>query len=253
MNSIYLKALAAFIILIITVLAGIWPFLRKKNDYVAQTLDFPRGEALASGIFLGAGMLHLLPSASTQFSAQGYQYPLAFLYAMAMFLLLLLLEHTSVSLQKHSQYFKGIMSLLATIMLSIHALFEGMVVGVSTNIAIIMGILVAILAHKGVVSFALAVTLNSSQLNFIKRSSAFAIFALMTPIGIWGGSWLITQITPSSLLTPVLNSLAAGTFLYIGSLHGLGRASLIKYCCNMPEFSIMLLGFTLMAILAIWT
>ena len=60
-----------------------------------------------------------------------------------MFLLLLLLEHSSISLQHSYQNLKGLISWLATIMLSIHALFEGVAVGVSTETATIIGILIA--------------------------------------------------------------------------------------------------------------
>lgn len=74
----------------------------------------------------------------------------------------------------------------------------------------------------------------------------------MTPSGIFAGDWILSYSQTNSLLTPVFSSLAAGTFIYIGTLHGLDRASLIKHCCNMREFFFMLLGFTLMAIVAIW-
>ena len=75
----------------------------------------------------------------------------------------------------------------------------------------------------------------------------------MTPVGIFGGDWLLATTQHDSLLTPIFSSLAAGTFLYIGTLHGLERASLIRHCCNMKEFFFMLAGFMVMAIVAIWT
>ena len=75
----------------------------------------------------------------------------------------------------------------------------------------------------------------------------------MTPLGIVLGD-LVNQATDSyHLLTPIFSALAAGTFLYIGTLHGLRRATMIERCCNMREFSFMILGFAIMAVVAIWT
>jgi zinc transporter ZupT len=250
------KMIAAFIILLITIISGLWPFIKKKNSNLSSTAnagDFTIGESFASGVFLGAGLLHMLPDATNAFIKAGYHYPLSFLIAASIFLLLLLLEHISVSLQHHTNSLVSSLVLLTTVMLSIHALLEGTAVGISADFVTTLIIFVAIIAHKGAASFALSINLNKSNLNFQGRFLAFAFFALMTPLGIFAGDWISLGSHQNILLTPIFSSLAAGTFLYIGTLHGLDRASLIKNCCNMREFFIMLLGFIIMAIVAIWT
>ena len=72
----------------------------------------------------------------------------------------------------------------------------------------------------------------------------------MTPVGIYLGSEALF-VGHSSLLVPIFNSLAAGTFLYIGILHGLERESEAS-SHNVKEFAIMFLGFMIMAIIAVW-
>lgn len=253
MNLTAFKLFIALTILIATILGGIWPFLKKQRQQTTQELDFPIGESLASGIFFGAGLLHMLPDAVTDFSAADYHYPWPFLIAALSFLLLLLLEHISVTLQHHAHQVLSSIALLTLTMLSIHSLLEGAAVGVSNTFAETIIIFIAIIAHKSAASFALATHLTRSKLNTYSALLAFCFFALMTPIGIFVGDNVLHTTEAHSLLAPIFSSLAAGTFLYIGTLHGLGRASLIRHCCNMREFIFMTLGFSLMAIVGIWT
>ena len=46
---------------------------------------------------------------------------------------------------------------------------------------------------------------------------------------------------------------SAGTFLYLGTLHGLSRAVMVQQCCNLKQYTFVIIGFSLMAIVAIWT
>lgn len=249
------KVVLAIIVLLVAVIGGLWPFLRKAHYLAGNALtelEFPIGESVASGIFLGAGLLHMLPDAAQDFTRAGYDYPFTFLIAGISFLLLLSLEHISVSLKHRSTHLSSI-ALLTVVILSIHSLLEGAAVGLAASFATTLIIFIAIIAHKGAASFALSINLNRSQLSLTNRIIAFSIFALMTPIGIFGGDWFLAITQHNTLLTPIFTSLAAGTFLYIGTLHGLEHASLIRHCCNMKGFFFMLAGFIVMAIVAIWT
>jgi len=49
-----------------------------------------------------------------------------------------------------------------------------------------------------------------------------------------------------------VSALAAGTFLYLGTLHGLENATLVKPCCDLKRFYFVILGFGVMAVVAIW-
>jgi zinc transporter ZupT len=247
----HVKLLMAIAIFLIAIIAGIWPFKKKHQDHTH--LDFPAGEAIACGVFLGAGLIHMLGDSAQGFIDAGYHYPFAFLIAGASFLFLLLLEHVGNELQEHHKGAGKGMALLATLMLSLHSLFEGAAVGISASLVTASVLAFAIIAHKWAASFSLSLQINKSHLSLTAGLSCFLIFAIMTPLGIVLGD-LVNQATDSyHLLTPIFSALAAGTFLYIGTLHGLRRATMIERCCNMREFSFMILGFAIMAVVAIWT
>jgi zinc transporter ZupT len=108
----------------------------------------------------------------------------------------------------------------------------------------------AIITHKWAESFAIAIQLNKSTLTPRKSLIFFLIFAFMTPLGIWIG-WLFEhQVTTSSLIDPILMAISAGTFLYLGTLHGLERCVMVERCCNLSDFSFVIIGFLLMAAVA---
>lgn len=247
---IHFKLWVAFFIFLIAIVAGYLPFKKKHSN---KHFDFPAGEALACGVFLGAGLIHMLGDAAQDFSALGCTYPFAFLIAGSSFLFLLWLEHIGNDMQEHHSNKVKSIALLATLMLSIHSLLEGAAVGVSSNLITAVILSLAIFAHKWAASFSLALQISKSTFKFSTGILLFSIFAIMTPVGILLGS-LVNQSTGSHpLLAPIFSALAAGTFLYIGTLHGLRRATMIERCCNMREYGFMLLGFALMAVVAIWT
>src|SRR4051812_31729197 len=101
MNLLHFKLLSAVLIFVMTILAGFIPFKRRSKSLEGH--DFPIGEALACGVFLGAGLIHMLGDASQEFSGLGYHYPFAFLLAGCCFLFLLLLEHIGTELNHHRQ------------------------------------------------------------------------------------------------------------------------------------------------------
>jgi hypothetical protein len=76
---------------------------------------------------------------------------------------------------------------------------------------------------------------------------------LMTPLGIYLG-WYFGHGTESkSIFAPILIAASAGTFLYLGTLHGLERCVMVKRCCNLRDFSFVIIGFFLMASVAAYT
>lgn len=250
------KSSAVFVIFVISVVGGIWPFIKifqhKNLERALEKFDFPPGEFFASGVFLGAGLLHLLPDAAKQFAAAGYTYPIAFLIAACGFLLFLAIEQVSLFLQNNNNVLALSLAIVTTFMLSFHALLEGTAVGVTRDFSTGFVIFLAIITHKGAESFSLALHLRRSALHTVTTLVLFGVFILMTPLGIIMGSWLSEIGNAYALLSAVLSSLAAGTFLYIGTLHGLEHACLIRHRGNLIGFVSLLLGFTLMAVVAVW-
>jgi zinc transporter ZupT len=245
-----IKIISLLLILSITLVAGFYPFFKKLKT--KQSHAFPIGESLAAGVFLGAGLIHMLGDAAQDFDHLHFDYPIAFLLAGTTFLLLLLLEHIGREMYKKRGASNGF-AILATLMLSIHSFLAGAALGLSGSFSVVILILLAILAHKWAASFALSVQINKSQLNFKAGAALFAIFSLMVPLGILCGASATHALANYPLIAPIFSSLAAGTFLYLGTLHGLERAVLVKKCCNLKQYSFVMLGFIIMAVVAIWT
>lgn len=211
-----------------------------------------RGEAVAAGVFLGAGLVHMLGDAAGDFSAAGANYPWPFLLCGSVVLVLLLLEHLG-SAAGGTSGGGASLALIATAMLSIHSFLAGAALGTSGTGVVAVVIFLAIMAHKWAASFALAVTLARSPLARPARFGAFVVFVAFLPLGVASGAIAARWDAADPLIAPTLKALAAGTFLYLGTLHGLANGTLVARCCDLEEFSAVVFGFALMAILAIWT
>jgi hypothetical protein len=249
MSLFELKLLSIIAIFVMTILAGIIPFRHRLQSLKGH--EFPIGEALACGVFLGAGLIHMLGDAEQGFMQAGIHYPLASVLCGSVFLGLLLLEHIGTELNHHRSHNSPAIAVLAVVMLSIHAILAGTALGLSQDLASMLIVLLAILAHKWAESFSLSVQINKTNLQFGPSVVMFGLFAIMTPIGILLGNEIMSLSGFHPLLVPVFSALAAGTFLYIGTLHGLTRAAMIQ-CCNLKHFSFLVLGFVLMAAVSIW-
>lgn len=261
-----LKLIFAFAIVITILIAGWLPF-KKRQQSPDHTHDFMIGETLATGVFLGAALLHMLPEANALFTQLGYGYPYAFLIAGVVFLFFLWFEHlgsilytttetcsesahtpSKTSPQNHPAF-----AILAFFMLSIHSLILGTALGINHNTSIVIMLFLAIITHKWAESFAIAVQLNKSTLSLRCTFILFLIFASMTPLGIWIGWYFQQGMESVSIINPVLIAASAGTFLYLGTLHGLEQCVMVKRCCNLLDFSYVIVGFLLMAMVAAYT
>jgi len=211
------------------------------------------GEAFAAGVFLGAGLIHMLGDAAGDYTAAGVDYPAPEVIAGGMILLLLWLEH--LGSRQHEGPVRGTASIaiLATAMLSLHSVLAGAAFGAMADSANGLIVFVAILAHKWAAAFALAVKLRSADMARTTGIICFAVFVLLFPIGVAFGDFASGLEGAHALLAPTLVSLAAGTFLYLGTLHGLSNGTLVARCCNAAEFVLVVAGFALMAVVAIWT
>jgi solute carrier family 39 (zinc transporter), member 1/2/3 len=244
-----LKYTIAFIILISTFIASWIPLRRQLNN--GPSREFPLLEALASGIFLGAGLIHMLADANNDFIKLNIHYPVAFLLAGLVFLLLLYLEHLGKEIHHHKKKEGTSWVVLLVIILSIHSLLAGTALGLSLSTSTTIMVTIAIIAHKWAASFALAVEINKSSMSLRNGIKLFILFALMTPLGIFFGNYLNFMHPDANLWQAIFMALASGTFLYIGTLHGLTRAVMINRCCNAKEFSLVILGFVIMAVVAL--
>ncbi|MGQ3888054.1 ZIP family metal transporter [Legionella sp. CNM-1927-20] len=246
-----LKLIFGLAIVAVILLAGWYPF-KKRARYSEEHIDFPIGETLSTGIFLGAGLLHMLPDADHLFNEFGYHYPFAYIITGIVFLFFLWFEHLGKELYHHQAVNHPAFAILAWAMLSIHSLMLGAALGLNSSNSLIIMLFLAIITHKWAESFAIAVQLNKSSLNMAKRLFFFLSFSLMTPIGIFVGWYFGRGVETHSLFDPILIAASAGTFLYLGTLHGLEKCVMVERCCNLRYFSFVIIGFLLMASVAIY-
>lgn len=243
-----LKLFFALSISLTILMAGWYPF--KKRLLRGEHVDFPLGETLATGVFLGAALLHMLPESNSLFAEMHYQYPIAYLITGVVFLLFLWFEHLGKELYHHKESTHPAFAILAWFMLSIHSLVVGAALGFSNQYPMMIMLYLAIITHKWAESFAIAIQLNKSSLNPMRSLMLFLLFMLMTPLGIYLGWYFGHGLEAKSIFAPILIASSAGTFLYLGTLHGLERCVMVERCCNLRDFSFVIIGFLLMASVA---
>lgn len=248
----HLNLFFAVIALSIILIAGYFPF---KQRLTTEThAEFHIGETLATGVFLGAALLHMLPEAQTGFINLNYHYPLGLLITGITFLLFLWFEHLGEVLYHNHNHraTHPAFAIVAWMMLSLHSLVLGTALGLSQEYSVQIMLFFAIVAHKWAESFAIAVQLNKSTLSPKIAILLFLSFALMTPLGIGIGYYFGQDASTHSLIDPILMAISAGTFLYLGTLHGLERCVMVQRCCNLRDFSFVIIGFLLMAAVAVY-
>lgn len=256
MSLLIFKLLAALIILLTSLLAGIGPLRRSNANPESYLLEL--GEALGGGIFLGIAFFHMLPDAQADLQ-QVYgnlSYPYANLLCVLGFVILLFLEKVILHIgDPHAPTKRQtLIPYILPIVLTVHALTEGAALGINRTVADAVVIFIAIIVHKGSESFALATNLGRSHLPLKRSMMIFLLWALMSPFGVLVGSILANHLqSREGLVTAaVFNALAAGTFIYIATLHKTTHLCRSKHTDHFVEFLLLLLGLVLMAVVEIW-
>lgn len=192
------------------------------------------GNAFAAGVFLAAGLVHMLPDADGLWTSLGWRYPMAFALAAAAFLFMLLVEHVLLPERAHeevhapsSERFARIADLhhdtlavyAVLTALSIHSLLAGLALGAQPDLSRALVIFLAIIAHKSAAGFALGVSLARSRVSATQAWGLVAIFASATPIGGLIGALLDEAVEGrhASMLEAGFLSVAAGTFVYVAT------------------------------------
>lgn len=147
---------------------------------------------------------------------------------------------------------KPLLAFAVFIALSFHSLMEGIGIGASGRQA--WDILVAILAHKSLAAFALALELLHHGVPRQRFLLSIGIFSIMTPLGIQLG-WLMTgfsQASGDSAASGICTALAGGTFLFVAVMEIIpeelqNRKHLVAKCCALAS------GFVVMDVLSMWT
>lgn len=254
MSLLIYKLIAGIIIFIVTVIAVVYPVRVHAHSAHNHFLDF--GDAFASGVFLGAALFHMLPESAANFQAllPHVHYPLPALLCAAGFLILLFLERLTVTTAKNKNHHKITIPYVLGIVIIIHSLIEGAVLGINTDLATAFLIFLAIVAHKGSEGFALSITLARSELSSTVLIILLGIFALTTPFGIALGTTIETslQARQGQFFTAGFSAFAAGTFLYMSTLHHISHHQRMHEAESLQEYVCLLLGVIVMGVIALW-
>ncbi|XP_048881180.1 zinc transporter ZIP1-like isoform X2 [Brienomyrus brachyistius] len=282
-SGLEIKLVSLFVLLFMTLVSGCSALCIIRGRGRCNTHPETRCKVLslascfAGGVFLATCLLDLVPdylvAINKAFSNLGItlQFPLPeFILAMGFFLVLVMEQivlvfrdktggftgerdepdrirhpsregvHLHVDFNSHS----AIRSFILVFSLSLHSVFEGLAVGLQQDKQQILEICLALLLHKSVISFSLALKLTQGHLRQAAVAGCLLLFSAMSPLGIGLGIALTeTQSTPQhQLARSTLDGLAAGTFIYITFMeilpHELGSSQ-----NRVPKLALLLTGF----------
>ncbi|MEK9661902.1 MAG: ZIP family metal transporter, partial [Alphaproteobacteria bacterium] len=216
--------------------------------------------AFAGGVFLGAGLLHLMADSEAAFRAAmpHVDFPVVTLLAGLEFLGILLLDKVCFGKNHHdADAFSGhgsVYPFVLMVALSLHSVITGIAFGLEDHAIVATAILIAVLAHKSTAAMAIAVSFGRANLTSARRQALLFVFYWTTPLGVVIGTTIGgAQEGPDEVLTEaVFDGLAGGTFLYVAIINILSEEfSAASRRANL--FSSTVVGFLMMAALAIWS
>lgn len=251
MSLIELKWLASGLIAALTLCAGVASLLLSHHYPRLRRL----GDAMAHGVFIGVAIFHLVPAALHNIHRSTISaYTIVFMIiVLSIFFLVVLTRFLEQFSTHHS---KVTQAMILTLILSIHAFITGATLGIADTKTIASIVLIAILAHKVFETFALTVSLK----RFLQRLgwiiSTLIIFTCITPAGIFTGSYVHEHLSSASgmIATAYFNAIAAGTFLYIGSVHAQHKPDHVSFDTyhRYTQIIATFLGIAVMAVLSFW-
>jgi solute carrier family 39 (zinc transporter), member 1/2/3 len=255
MHILWLQLFYVLAIFAVGVIGGRAP--GRKSGAKGGDATMALGEAFSGGVFLGAGLLHLLPDSIDNFSkfTGDIDFPFASLVAGIGLLLILLFD---LAARQHSadgdkEVRPDQAPILLFLVLSIHSIIAGAALGLEAAGVASMAIFIAILAHKGSAGFALGLALVKGGVNEARRNRTILLFAVMTPLGVGLGTFLASAFRGEAdiVFEAFFDALAAGTFLYITAFDILPKA-MQSGNSHWVQWVMATIGFAMMALIAIW-
>uniref|UniRef100_A0A7S0AEQ8 Uncharacterized protein n=1 Tax=Pyrodinium bahamense TaxID=73915 RepID=A0A7S0AEQ8_9DINO len=137
--------------------------------------------------------------------------------------------------------------------LCFHSVMEGLGMGSAQGGGLLLPVVLAILAHKGLAAFALGCSLTQSDLPAWKYWTFVSVFASGTPIGCFIGmlSTRVGTAATQGTVSGVCIALSSGTFLQVSSMEMLPRA-LAEERHTLLASCGLAAGFLAMSALAVW-
>ena len=251
-----LKLVAAVLIFCAGLAGGLLAIRLGKTSYRETATHL--ANAFAGGVFLGAGLLHMLTDARAKFDEfwPSLDFPLVALIAGFGFLIMLLLDKVLLRFGHHaSENFESgrIYPYVLMLALSVHSVIAGVALGLEDEYIVAATIFIAILAHKATASMALAISFVRGKLTAPRRTRLLLLFYLMTPLGLLIGSTgaHFLEGNDEAMIEGIFDATAAGTFLYIAVFNILTEEFQVAGN-RFVLFAMTFIGFAFMALLAVW-
>jgi solute carrier family 39 (zinc transporter), member 1/2/3 len=257
MSIVIFKTIMAVLIIGTALAGGYLAFKIKESS--RSTLYFSLGNTFAAGIFLGAGLIHMLPDATEGFNAVlNSNFPFAAFVASLGFLLILFIEKVMVGGENHlftseNATKDASSSYVLILILSIHSIIVGVAFGTEELMKQSIVIAIAVLAHKGSAAFALGVSMLKSKMETGRIIKLIVMFSLMTPLGILSGVLIANALSgkAAQFSIAVFDALAAGTFLYV-AIMDIFNEEFEEKKHTFLKLILAVSGLLLMALLAVW-
>ena len=150
---------------------------------------------------------------------------------------------------EHHKKSSSITSYVLLLALGFHGFFEGMALGIQSDVQSTLSLFLAIAAHKWAASLTLGISFVKAGVSRTQLIIMVAIFAFIGPVGIAFG--LILTTTASDLVEGIFLAISVGTFIYISCSEVLVEEfenpnnKFIKFCMFM-------LGGIFIAGLSLW-
>ena len=152
--------------------------------------------------------------------------------------------------KKHHKQRHYLRSYLLLVALSIHALFEGLAVGLFQDINNMIQVLGALIIHKCVLAFSMGINLvqHSFSMRAVVQSSF--LFSVMSPVGFGIGILMLTYASSNlgRIFSAIFQAIATGTFLYVTFFEIFFHELNSKECHKLLKVLMMVLGYSLIAI-----
>lgn len=183
--------------------------------YTLRSLD-----GITDGIFLGIGLLEMLPHAIEDAAKINIHY--LFIYVF-LFICIRLIQFANQELQGNTCHSICCPTLsprqLATpvlFLLSFHALFEGMALGIVTENVFQTILFMSVVAHKGLESMAFANSAYSLIDNKYYVMLVLIFFSMLTPLGCYLGTLILDANIYHEILSCLINTFSSAMFICMG-------------------------------------
>ena len=245
-NQHVMKYIASALIGLSTILGCAFPMCFKAQKWTS------RAESLAGGVFLGAGLAHLLQEGLEDVTDKwDTKYPIAPAVCLVTFVILTCIqlfsygehdEEFAVEANKDellsslvdgttslagedsydpnqalTKFGKNLLTLPTAslyIIMDIHSVIEGIALGVIQERTRVLAIFLAIIGHKPIEAFALALILLKDKPYKTLYWVLVVFYSILTPLGIIGGMWISDHSDKG--WRGIISAFSAGTFLFVG-------------------------------------